>query len=210
MTKEMSSERPFVKSVNEFYQRINVLQKLTLGLVVSNAILLLILGISLQRNPIVILERDAEKLSFIGDQKEVVITDKEIKKAVEKYIRLRYEWEKFDSNETIDKLTPVITSGLKDKVLNEITAQKESYKAISQYVGSIKVTVDENGNIVGVFDRILRITGKLKDGLNLPGLNEKIPLLSEAQIMVKVVKGTMTQENPLGIYINSVINYETN
>jgi hypothetical protein len=210
MTKEMSSERPFVKSVNEFYQRINILQKLSLGLVVSNVTLLLILGISLQRNPIVILEKDAEKLSFIGDQKEVVITDKEIKKSVEKYIRLRYEWEKFDSNETIDKLAPIITSGLKDKVLNEITAQKESYKAISQYVGSIKVSVDENGNIVGIFDRILRITGKLKDGLNLPGLNEKIPLLSEAQIMVKVVKGTMTQENPLGIYINSVINYETN
>lgn len=210
MSKDLKEEKTFVKSVSEIYQWLNLLKKLAIGLVISNIILLGFLGYMIQSNPIVILEKEEEKLSFLGDKREVKITDREIKKAVEKFIRLRYEWESFDFNVTMDRLIPIITSGLKEKIASEISNQKDSYKAISQYVGNVKVTLDEHGNVIGVFDRILRITGKLKDGVNLPGISEKIPLLSESQIMVKVVKGTATEENPLGIYINSVVNYETN
>ncbi|MFP5386025.1 MAG: hypothetical protein ACLGHN_08110 [Bacteriovoracia bacterium] len=207
MSKE---EKTFVKSLSDLYQKISYLQRISVGLVVSNLTLLVILTYLLQSNPIVILEKDEEKLSFQGEKREIVVTDKEIKKAVEKFIKYRYEWETFSLPEMMGNLSPIITSGLKDKILSEVKSQKDSYSAISQYVGKIKMTVDESGNVIGVFDRIIRITGKVKDNVKLPSLPEKIPLLSEGQVMVKVVKGAITAENPLGIYINSIINYETN
>jgi hypothetical protein len=203
-------EKTFVKSISDLYQRLNYLKKISLGLVISNVTLLVLLGCLLQSNPIVILEKEEEKLSFQGEKREILVTDKEIKKAVEKFIRFRYEWDIFNISEMMGNLSPFITSGLKEKIQTEITSQKDSYGSISQYVGKIKMTVDENGNVIGVFDRIIRITGKIKDNVKLPSLPEKIPLLSEGQIMVKVVKGAITAENPLGIYINSIINYETN
>ena len=207
MSKE---EKTFVKSISELYQRLNFLQKVSFGLLISNITLLVLLGISLQANPIVILEKDEEKLSYQGEKKEVIITDKEIKKAVEKFIKSRYEWETFNLPVMMSNLSPLITSGLKEKIQSELTSQKDSYESISQYVGKVKMNVDENGNVIGTFDRILRITGKIKDNVKLPSLPEKIPLLSEGQVMVKVVKGAITIENPLGIYINSLVNYETN
>ena len=210
MFKEPKEEKTFVKSVSEIYQRLNLFQKLTFGLALSNALLIMMLAYLIQLDPIVILERDEEKLSYHGEKREIVITDKEIKKAVEKFIRKRYEWENFDIPGMIESLSPLITSGLKEKIVSDLTSQKESYKSISQYVGKIKMTVDESGNVVGIFDRVLRITGKLKDGMKMTNIPEKIPLLAEGQVMVKVVKGAITEANPLGIYINSIINYETN
>ncbi len=207
MSKE---EKTFVKSISELYQRLNFLQKVSLGLVISNITLLVLLGVSLQSSPIVILEKDEEKLSYHGEKREIVITDREIKKAVEKFIRSRYEWDTFNLPEMMGNLSPLITSGLKEKMQTELNSQKDSYGSISQYIGKVKMTVDENGNVIGVFDRIIRITGKLKENMKMPSLPEKIPLLAEGQVMVKVVKGAMTAENPLGIYINSLVNYETN
>lgn len=203
-------EKTFVKSISELYQRLNFLQKVSLGLLISNITLLVFLGVLLQANPIVILEKDEGKLSYQGEKREIIITDKEIKKAVEKFIKSRYEWDTFNLPEMMGNLSPLITSGLKEKIQSELTSQKDSYGSISQYVGKMKMSVDENGNVIGVFDRIIRITGKIKDNLKLPSLPEKIPLLSEGQVMVKVVKGAITTENPLGIYINSLVNYETN
>ena len=207
MSKE---EKTFVKSISELYQRLNFLQKVSLGLVISNITLLVLLGVSLQSSPIVILEKDEEKLSYHGEKREIVITDKEIKKAVEKFIKSRYEWDTFNLPEMMGNLSPLITSGLKEKIQSELSTQKDSYGSISQYVGKVKMTVDENGNVIGVFDRIIRITGKLKENMKMPSLPEKITLLAEGKVMVKVVKGAMTAENPLGIYINSLVNYETN
>jgi hypothetical protein len=150
-------------------------------------------------------------LSFLGEKREIVITDNEIKKLVENFIKRRYEWDTFSVDEVMDGLNPIITNGLKEKITTEISKQAESYKTFSQYVGKVQITVDEHGNVVGIFDKILRITGKLKNGADsLPGMIEKIPLLSEAQVLVKVVRGAITDENPLGIYINSLVNYEPN
>jgi hypothetical protein len=103
-------------------------------------------------------------------------------------------------------LTPIISSGLKSKIADELTKEEKAskYSAFSGYVGKITISIDEQNNIVGTFDKILRIHSKLSGDLGI----EKIPLLSEAQVMIKVISGMVTEENPLGIYINAVINYE--
>lgn len=203
---EPRQEKTFVKSITEIHQRLQLFQNLAFLAVLTSLLLAGCLGVSLLADPIVILEGREEKLSFIGKKREVVITDKEIKSIAERFIKRRYEWDQFSVEEMSDNLNPFLTSGLKEKIFSEINKNADSYRAISQYVGKISIEVDEKGNVIGVFDKILRITGKLK---NDPSIIEKIPLLSEAQVMIKIVKGSVTHENPLGIYINSVLNYET-
>ena len=178
--------------------------------IASNAILCFIVGYMILAPTIVISESDKQILSFSGERKEIVVTEKEIKKVAEDFIKRRFEWDEYSQVEIMANLTPLLTYGLKEKIADELKKQKDSFKSISQYVGKVQITVDADGNVVGVFDKILRITGNLKnDSTNLEAL-QKIPLLSESQILMKVVRGSVTLENPLGIYINSVVNYEQN
>ena len=205
---EEKSDKTFVKSVSEIYQRLELFKRIAIGSVVSNVILGFCLSLTLFSDPIVIMETGAEKLSFNGEKREVEVTETEIKKLVENFIKRRFQWEKFSTFEVMDRLGPIVTNGLREKISNEIEKQSESYKSISQYVGKIQVEIDADGNVVGTFDKVLRITGKSQGGSDIPKLPEKIPLLSESQIMVKVVLGTRTDENPLGLYVNSVVSYE--
>ena len=199
-------QKPFVKSVLEFQSRIKLYEKIILSLALANILFGVMLIGTIFSNPLVILESDGEKLSFKSNRKEVTITEKEIKKLVENFIRRRFEWDKFSIESMMANLTPIVSSGLKSKIAEELAKEEKAskYSAFSQYVGKINITIDEQNNIVGTFDKILRIHSKLCGDLVL----EKIPLLSEAQVMVKVITGMVTEENPLGLYINAVVNYE--
>lgn len=209
--KEMTetSQKPFVKSVLEFQKKIKFYEKIVFSLVVANILFAFPVMFSVFSGPVVIMEKDGEKLSFQGVRREVDITEKEIKKLVERFIRRRYEWDKFSIDNIISNLSPILSSGLKAKIADDLVKEEKAsiYQAFSQYVGKINIIIDEKHNIVGTFDKILRIQNKIStSGGDLP--IDKIPLLSEAQVMVKVVKGSETEDNPLGLYINSVVNYE--
>jgi len=201
--------RPFVKSVLEFQNKLKFYEKIIFSLSVANILFVIVVIGCVFSDPLVILQKDAEYLSFQSVRKEIAITEKEIKKLVENFIRRRYEWDKFSIESMMANLSPIISSGLKSKIADDLAKEEKAskYSSFSQYVGKVNITIDEQNNIVGTFDKILRIHSKLPSSSgDLP--IEKIPLLSEAQVMVKVVTGSVTEENPLGLYINAVINYE--
>lgn len=202
------SSVPFVKSVVEFQTKLKFYEKLIFCISVANIVFGALVVHSILRKPLVIMEKDGEKLSYAPKYKEVVITENEIKKLVENFIKRRFEWEKFSLDTVMGNLSPLLSSGLSEKLSQDLEKEEKVNKnqEFSQYVGKINITIDSDNNIIGVFDKILRIHAKA-DGAN-GFLPEKIPLLSEAQVMVKVVKGAMTTENPLGLYINSIVNYE--
>jgi hypothetical protein len=207
--KQEKPQKPFVKSVLEFQNRLKFYEKIILFSVLANILFAILVMFSSFSDPLVIMEKDAEKLSFQGTRKEVTITEKEIKKLVENFIRRRYEWDNFSIENMMANLSPILSNGLKGKIADDLAKEEKAskYQAFSQYVGRISIAIDEDHNIVGTFDKILRIHNKINTSSgDLPV--EKIPLLSEAQVMVKVVKGSVTKENPLGLYINAVINYE--
>lgn len=207
--KQEKPQRPFVKSILEFQNKLKFYEKIILFSALANILFAIVVMSSVFSDPLVIMEKDAEKLSFQGVRKEVTITEKEIKKLVENFIRRRYGWDQFSIENMMVNLSPILSSGLKGKIADELAKEEKAskYQAFSQYVGKINITIDEDHNIIGTFDKILRIHNKISNSSDdLP--IEKIPLLSEAQVMVKVVKGNETEENPLGLYINAVINYE--
>lgn len=204
------SEKTFAKSVTEVYRDLDLFKKISLTALFSVIILGFTIVYLIMAPTIVIMDTDRKIQSFVGERREVVVTENEIKKMAEDFIRRRFEWEQYTPSEIIATLSPIVTSGLKDKLSEEIKKQSESFKAVSQYVGKIQVSVDHEGNVIGAFDKILRITGSLKnESSNLEAI-QKIPLLSEAQVLLRIVRGSVTPENPLGIYINSVVSYEQN
>lgn len=207
---ETKVTKPFVKSITEFQKRLTLYEKTLTYSIIANIIMAIILLILSLSNPLVIMEGEAEKLSFTASRQDVAITENEIKKVVENFIRRRFEWEQFSIDQVIGNLSPLISSGLKQKIAEELLKEEKtfSYNAFSQYVGRINITIDSENNIVGSFDKILRINRKIDSSVLDTMSLEKIPLLSEAQVMVKVIRGLVTKDNPLGLYINSVINYE--
>ncbi len=203
--------KPFVKSVIEFQSRLKFYEKIIFYSILGNVLFGISLGAFIFSDPLVIMEKDAEKLSFASTRKEVTITEREIKKLVENFIKRRFEWDQFSLETVMANLSPLLSGGLKQKLAIELAKEEQTFKyhAFSQYVGKINITIDEGHNIIGTFDKVLRIHNKISNGKDLDSLPmEKIPLLTESQVMVKVVKGSMTEENPLGLYINTVINYE--
>jgi hypothetical protein len=204
------SEKTFAKSVTEIYRDLDLFKKISLTAIFS----IIVLGFSIvyliMAPTVVIMDSDRKMHSFIGERREVVVTENEIKKMAEDFIRRRFEWDLYTPSEIIANLSPIVTAGLKDKLNEDVKKQSESFKSVSQYVGKIQVTVDPEGNVIGVFDKILRITGNLKNDSSGPEAIQKIPLLSEAQVLLRIVRGSVTPENPLGIYINSVVSYEQN
>jgi hypothetical protein len=204
------SEKTFAKSVTEVYRDLDLFKKISLSAIFIVIVLGFTIVYLITAPTIVIMDGDRKIQSFVGERREVVVTENEIKKMAEDFIRRRFEWEQYTPSEIIANLSPIVTSGLKDKLSEEIKKQSESFKTVSQYVGKIQISVDPEGKVIGAFDKILRISGSLKnDSSNLEAI-QKIPLLSEAQVLLKIVRGPVTPENPLGIYINSVVSYEQN
>jgi hypothetical protein len=208
--KKEEPQRPFVKSVLDFQKRLKFYEKIILY---TNIAMIALTAINIQmtiRDPIVILDKDGQKLSFQSERKEVEVTEKEIIKLVENFIHRRYEWDTFSTESVLAELSPIISVGLKEKLASDLEKEAKTSKneLFSQYVGKVKVTIDKENNIIGTFDKILRVQKKITgaDGDLLP--LEKIPLISEAQVMIKVIRGMTTSSNPLGLYINGVINYE--
>ena len=190
-------KRPFIENIDEIYQKINFYKKsLISGLVcvVFQTITILCLIFS---SPIVIVEKDGERLGYVGEKKELVVTEGDIKELARKFIKNRYEWQEFDPDYILSDLSPIVQSGLKDKIRKKLIKRQDDLKGqkVSQYVGKIKIHIDEKKRIIGVFDKILRV--------------ENIPLISEAQVLIGIVKGFSNKANKIGLYINSVVNYES-
>ena len=118
--KKEKPQKTFVKSVLEFQNKLKFYEKIILLLVVANILFAFSVMFSVFSDPLVIMEKDAEKLSFQGIRKEVAITEKEIKKLVESFIRRRYEWDKFSIESTMANLSPILSSGLKAKIADDL------------------------------------------------------------------------------------------
>ena len=70
---------PFVKSVLEFQSKLKFYEKVIVALVLANILFAVVVVVTVFSDPLVILEKDAEKLSFQSIRKEVTISEKEIK-----------------------------------------------------------------------------------------------------------------------------------
>lgn len=196
---EKEKNKPsFVSNISEIYKKIDFYRKGLITATICAVIQSVIILCLIFSNPIVIYEKEGERIGYIGKNEAVTISEGEIKELVKRFIRNRYEWGEFNPRVIAENLRPYTKKNLVTKVLTKLSSEMKQFegKPIQQYVGKIHVSIDQENKIVGTFDKILRVQG--------------IPLLSESQVLIGIVKGMTTKTNKLGLYINSVVDYETN
>jgi hypothetical protein len=164
------------------------------------AVLCLILGIVCivlaSKSPIVIVASENENFYFQGRQGQVEIKELDVKKFVERFVVRYYNWQELNPDQIIKNILPLATDGFKENSFLNLKARREKEfvgKKISQSASGINVQVSKQSTIA-TFDVILRI--------------DNIPLIVPMQVAFQLVKGSQTEWNPLGLYVNTLTTHE--
>ena len=156
---------------------------------------LVFLMIQANRPPVVVVENGKAKRFHLGEYQKTPLGKKEIEIFLKGFIRDYYNFDRYDPRLTIKRISPFSTLGLKNALLSKPAKgfKKLQKKRVSQRVLDIKIHFQKN-QVIATFVKLLRI--------------EKVPFLIKTQAAFKLQKGASTRWNPMGIYIDGVIEHE--
>ncbi|MBK24504.1 MAG: hypothetical protein CME70_10970 [Halobacteriovorax sp.] len=144
--------------------------------------------------PPVVIEKTGENIErFTSTRKTADISKNEIKKFVTTFIKANYEWEKLDKKIMLNNIHPFVTDDFLNLIKRKTKKKSKPVPEYRQYVGNIKVSVTDK-EVVSQFDRIIRLKG--------------VPFISVTQISLQIIKDTPNKWNPLGLYVNGLIEHE--
>lgn len=172
-------------------------RRLILGLVGLVGILVLIVLFAGRRDPLVVERENNVFIPLSVVQDDLTPTKESVSQLVTEFIKLKYEWSEFNPEKIVKNLEPVTTEGLRQKLLQELGKKKVENKegsSIEQSVARIKPDVSEKA-VLASFDRVLRING--------------VPIVVPTQISIMLVEGPKTAVNPIGLYVNGVLEHES-
>ncbi|MBF0361160.1 MAG: hypothetical protein HQK49_09120 [Oligoflexia bacterium] len=165
---------------------------------------------NLSKPPIVIDCSNNLKRSMIVISDIPKITKNDIEELVKSYILQRYEWNSFIPAQILEKIKPLVTSGLLEKI--EIDLKKSSN---TNNKDNVSADANNNSSMKNVKQKILinnisigeqKITVKFDRIVTI----ENLKLVSSLELAIEVIKGEITINNPFGIYINRIVEYEKN
>lgn len=148
-------------------------------------------------DPIVVVDKCDEKTFHEGSRQPIKLGDDDIRRFIERWIRLRYTWKSPDSGAMLRAIEPVSTDGFRSKVSEFLAKQKTTQggkeQQVEESVANIEVALSEKDAIAS-FDRIVRING--------------IPIVVPSQVSLQIVQGKINRWNPLGLYVNGALEHE--
>jgi hypothetical protein len=160
----------------------------------SLAGLCLILGILAvvlaDRKPVVAVMNDSDYVYVMGHRADVPLSEASIKRFIERYVKLAYEWDVLNPEKITQNISPLVTDDFRANQLSFLKTRKEkdfAGKTIRQDVSGLNVQVTKESTIA-IFDVVLRVDG--------------IPLIVPTQVSFLLTKGNQTEWNPIGLYIN--------
>ena len=164
-----------------------------LGLIGILGLILLFAG---NRTPLIV-ERDNSIYRALSvESSDIKPTKESLAELVIEFVKIRYEWNSFEPQVIVKKLEPYTTEALRTKLFDEFGKkgfQNKSGESIEQAVGRIRPDISDKAILV-CFDRILRING--------------IPVVVPTEISLLLSEGPKTYFNPMGLYINGLIEHE--
>ena len=149
----------------------------------------------LQMPPVVVTLQQGKKTFFWGERKNMEIDKTDIKAFLEDYIRTYYRRKGEGKYTIFDDIAPFSTKSFLEALREKMKREKRklSKKKITQRAIDIEIHF-EGKNIIAAFDKLLRIDGT--------------PFIMATQAAFKLAKGAATRWNPMGIYVNGVIEHE--
>ncbi|MBX9768801.1 MAG: hypothetical protein K2X47_16120 [Bdellovibrionales bacterium] len=171
-------------------------KRLIVALVGLAGFLALVIVITSDPKPIVVEKRNSIFESLEVRREPIAASEEAVGELVNQFVKLRYEWPTFNPEMIVKQLEPITTEGLRVKLVQEFGSKAHENKegnSIEQSVSRIRPNVSEKA-VLASFDRILRVNN--------------VPLVIPTQISVLLSEGPKTSLNPLGLYVNGVIEHE--
>ncbi|MBL7542456.1 MAG: hypothetical protein JNL11_01500 [Bdellovibrionaceae bacterium] len=188
---------------NSYFERWTYMQKnqqfqkrIILSLLGVIGLLLLVVLFVGQETPLVIERDNSAYRSLAVEKSDLKPTKESVAQLISEFIEARYEWESFEPQVIVKKLEPYTTEALRAKLLEEFGKkgfQNKPGDSVEQSVARIRPIVSDQA-VLATFDRVLRING--------------IPVVVPTEISLLLSEGAKTFFNPVGLYINGVIEHE--
>lgn len=182
----------YMQKNQQFYKQVIVS---LMGLI---GVLALVFIISESDLPLVV-ERDRAYYRPLNvERSDIKPTKESVEELVSDFIKVRYEWNSFQPQDIVKKLEPYTTESLRAKLLEEFGkkgVQNKPGESIEQAVARIRPDVSEKA-VLATFDRILRING--------------VPVVVPMEVSLLLSEGPKTFFNPMGLYVNGLIEHENN
>lgn len=147
--------------------------------------------------PLVVERKDSVFIPLAVQSESISATKESVAELVSLFVSLRYEWPNFNPEQIIKNIEPLTTEGLRSKLLLEFgkkSHQNKEGSSIEQVVARVRPDVSEKA-VLATFDRILRVNG--------------VPIAVPTEISLSLVEGPKTAVNPIGLYINGVIEHDS-
>lgn len=190
---------------NSYFEKWTYMQKsqqfqkrIILSLLGLIGLLLLIILFAGNNTPLVV-ERDNSIYRALNvERSDVKPTKESVAELVTEFVKARYEWENFEPQVIVKKLEPYTTEALRTKLFEEFGKkgfQNKPGDSVEQSVARIRPDISDKA-VLATFDRVLRING--------------VPVVVPTEISLLLSEGPKTYFNPMGLYINGVIEHENN
>lgn len=194
------SEKKEVKSALDQWMQVNNQVRLykLIGSVSGGIGILLLCVVLFQsmRAPLVVYDDGTQKIPYMASTKEFKIDEEQIRRFLTEYLYLYHRWDKLEPDQILKQIAPFTTEGLIEKIqslLNQRRDKDFKGREVSQDIAHIKIAVSEK-EIIAVYDKVLHISS--------------IPLVMPAQASFQIVNGAKTKWNPMGLYINGILEHE--
>lgn len=191
-----------IKKVHNQWTTINLevkrYQYCLIALFILCIILSLGLVISLFQDPIVVLTNKMnQQIYFSGKKTETNPNKGNVEDLVREFVRLRFTFKSSDLSLMAQNISPFATveyvKASFDMLSKELNQNKQQGEIV-QTVGEIQVVVTDK-EVKAYFDKIVRFKG--------------IPLISPSSVELQLLKNRPNYWNPWGLYINGVIEHES-
>lgn len=148
------------------------------------------------RAPLVVFEGEKGRIPYLASSKKLNIDEEQIQRFVTEFLYLYNKWEKLEPNDITKQIEPYTSDELLSKIRDILNQRKNrdfKGREVSQDIAHLKVQVSEKA-IIASFDKVLHLNS--------------IPLIVPTQVSFQLTNGNSTKWNPLGLYVNGMLEHE--
>ena len=167
------------------------------GLIIVCIAQILVIAAMYFQDPIVVLANGENHEYLSGQRKHLPLSEKQVKRFTQKFLKLRYEWEVLRPESIQKNLSPFVTKGLGKKLFKLTKHLKEKElqnKATSQVIVHVMVEVNRK-EVIATFDKLLRV-----DEVLIP-----IP----TKVSLNLIRSHPNAWNPFGLLINGLVEHQS-
>lgn len=169
-------------------------QTITAGLALLLIIVTMVATLLFISDPVVVTLQGNEKQFNIGKRKIVDLNDQDIVQFVSRFLHLRYKFDGMDAPKIMANVKPLVTQGFYKKLSKLLKkAGSSKTKGLKQKILIEDIQVTDQAVLI-FLDRIIKL--------------EKIKVVAPLEVAIELVKGRPTVWNPMGVYVNGIIEYD--